>query len=365
MWLPVALVLLGTGWGANQFTPMLLVYEQRLGLTTGTVEAMFGLYALGLVPGLLIAGPLSDARGRRPVVIPAAVLSVLASATLAAGAERVSLLFLGRLLAGVSSGIVFSAGTAWLRETSTGSPAAVARRAAIAMTAGFCLGPLVAGILAQWAPAPRVLPYLPHIAVMIAATLYVLRVPETVRDPGSRPVRLSVPGVGDERFRRSVAPMAPWVFAAPAIAFALLPTVVGSGIALTAVVASLTGLAGVFAQPAARRLGGSAGTAGLLVLVIGLLLAAVTASAHGSWLLVPCALVLGCAYGLCLTAGLVEVQHLARDGAVAGLTAAYYAITYVGFAAPVLMALAHHVAGYPVLLLITALLALITVWKRG
>jgi hypothetical protein len=30
---------------------MLLVYHQRLGLGTGTLEAMFGVYALGLIPG--------------------------------------------------------------------------------------------------------------------------------------------------------------------------------------------------------------------------------------------------------------------------------------------------------------------------
>src|SRR5437667_11396458 len=117
-WLPAAAVLLGTGWGSNQFTPMLLVYRQALGLGTGTLEAMFGFYALGLIPGLLIAGPLSDARGRRTVVIAAAGLSLLASAVLVAGADSVALLFLGRLMAGVSSGAVFAAGTAWLREIS-------------------------------------------------------------------------------------------------------------------------------------------------------------------------------------------------------------------------------------------------------
>ena len=49
--------LFGAAWGSNQFTPMLLVYRQQLGLSTGTLEALFGVYALGLIPGLLIAGP--------------------------------------------------------------------------------------------------------------------------------------------------------------------------------------------------------------------------------------------------------------------------------------------------------------------
>src|ERR687887_1433795 len=116
MWILIAAVLLGTGWGSNQFSPMLLVYHRELGLGTGTLEAMFGFYALGLIPGLLLAGPLSDARGRRAVVLPAAALSLVASVVLIAGAHSVALLFAGRLLVGVSAGAVFGAGTAWLRE---------------------------------------------------------------------------------------------------------------------------------------------------------------------------------------------------------------------------------------------------------
>jgi hypothetical protein len=52
-WIAVAAVLLGAGWGSNQFTPLLLVYRHSLELGTGTLEAMFGIYALGLLPGLL------------------------------------------------------------------------------------------------------------------------------------------------------------------------------------------------------------------------------------------------------------------------------------------------------------------------
>src|SRR5215467_1493112 len=91
-WLPAGAVLLGNGWGSNQFTPMLLVYRHTLGLGTGTLEAMFGFYALGLIPGLLVAGPLSDARGRRTVVLPAAALSLAASLLLVAGRNNVGLL---------------------------------------------------------------------------------------------------------------------------------------------------------------------------------------------------------------------------------------------------------------------------------
>src|ERR1019366_509202 len=49
---------------------------------------------------------------------------------------------------------------------------------------------------------------------------------------------------------------------------------------------------------------------------------------------------------------------LAGEDTLAGLTAAYYALTYLGFAAPYLLALDAHLASYPVLLSISAALAL-------
>src|SRR4051795_4164494 len=135
-WVPVAAIVFSAGWASNQFTPMLLVYERTLGLGTGPLVAMFGFYALGLIPGLLVGGPLSDGRGRRPVALAAAALSVAGSVVLAAGDASVAALFAGRVLIGLASGAAFSAGTAWLRELSkpplgTLSDASVARRAAV------------------------------------------------------------------------------------------------------------------------------------------------------------------------------------------------------------------------------------------
>ncbi|MBV8734242.1 MAG: MFS transporter, partial [Solirubrobacterales bacterium] len=213
-----AAVLLGAGWGSNQVTPMLLVYHARLGLSTSTLEALFGAYAAGLIPGLLLAGRWSDLRGRRPVGIAAAVLSLLASASLIAGGHIVALLFVGRVLAGLGSGAAFGAGTAWLREASVApfgdaTPASAGRRAAVAMTSGFALGPIVAGALAQWGPAPLLSPYVPHLALMVAVLLALRWPPETMSAAGRRVERAALSKAQRRRFRRVVAPLAPWVFA--------------------------------------------------------------------------------------------------------------------------------------------------------
>jgi hypothetical protein len=101
------------------------------------------------------------------------------------------------------------------------------------------------------------------------------------------------------------------------------------GIALTAVVAMVAAMAGVLVQPVARRLdahaaGNRAATLGLGVMVAGLALSAFTAHEQLTWLLLPSSIVLGIGYGLCLVAGLVEVQRLAHPDALAGLTAIFY-----------------------------------------
>lgn len=379
-WVRAGAALFGAAWGSNQFTPMLLIYRQQLGLSTGTLEALFGIYALGLIPGLLIAGPLSDARGRRPVILASAALSLAGTLALVVADHALTPLLVGRFLTGLGSGAAFGAGTAWLRELSRppfgdATDHAAARRGAVMMTVGFAAGPLVSGVLAQWAPDAAVVPYLPHALLMLAVLVMISGAPETVSRAGGGAIRRALPGLREPRFYKVVAPMAPWVFGAPAIAFALLPSIVGAahasdGIALTAVVAMVTAMAGVLIQPVARRLdahaaGNRAATLGLSVMVAGLTLSAFTAHAQHTWLLLPSSIVLGMGYGLCLVAGLVEVQRLAHPEALAGLTAIYYVLTYIGFAAPYVLALAAHLTGYPTLLLITAGLALATaLWLR-
>ncbi len=66
------------------------------------------------------------------------------------------------------------------------------------------------------------------------------------------------------------------------------------------------------------------------------------------------------AYGFCLVAGLLETQRIADPSELAGLTAVYYSLTYVGFAVPIVLAELAHGVSYAVLLLAMAALALIT-----
>src|SRR5690349_16719657 len=61
----VLTVLLATGWVANHFVALMPAISNRQHLSTATLDAIFGIYAVGLLPGLLLGGRVSDALGRR------------------------------------------------------------------------------------------------------------------------------------------------------------------------------------------------------------------------------------------------------------------------------------------------------------
>jgi MFS family permease len=94
----VAVTMFGVGWGANQFVSLLVGSHLHRHVSVGTDQALFGIYALGLMPSLLVAGPASDRWGRARVIRPLAVVSVVATLVLIGGDHHVAALYVGRFL---------------------------------------------------------------------------------------------------------------------------------------------------------------------------------------------------------------------------------------------------------------------------
>jgi predicted MFS family arabinose efflux permease len=359
-------------------TPLLLVYRDTLELGPDVLTAVFGVYAAGLVPALFLAGPLSDRLGRRRVVLPLIVLSALTSLLLVAAASSLPLLFLGRFLQGAVSGGVFSVGSAWVAELSAAAGVGAAgRRAAVAMTAGFSLGPLVAGVLAQYARWPTTLPYLIHVSLVVAGLVAALRLPETVSLPVVRSGEGGGPLVLPEDRRTLVtvlAPMAVCVYAFPAVVISAVPLLVQTDappVLLTGVLAGLTLGAGALAAPLQRRLGRWTGVVGVSSGAIGYSLAAAGAGAGSPPLLLAAALLLGAGHGLTLSSGLALTARLARPARRGALSAVFLGCAYVGFAMPFVTAVTAEATsvGVPLTALsaLTALLALrlVVATRRG
>ncbi len=346
-WQRVALAMFSVGWGANQFSPILIAYRDELGMSTQTRAFLFGVYAAGLIPALFLGGAASDRWGRRAVVVPLVALSPIASVVLIVGSESTLGLAIGRLLAGVCSGVVFSAASAWVAEMSINdAPGTGARRAAISLSAGFGVGPLVAGLMAQFSDHPLTVPYVPHIVIGVIALVLILPAPgpapETVIPRGL----LHIPAVTRTKgFLLLVAPVAPWVFGSAAISFAFLPGEIGGSqtgaLAFAGILTGLTLGFGVFIQPYARRLDDHrhllAGDVGLIAAALGTVLGIVALSTDIRWILLAAGPLFGIAYGTCLVSGLRETERLSDPAERGATVAVFYAITYLGFAAPYLL----------------------------
>jgi MFS family permease len=373
-WVRLAAALFAVSWGANQFAPMQLVYREHLGLGNGSFTAMLASYVVGLVPALLYFGRVSDRFGRRAVIRPMIPVGIVSSLVLIAGAAVPDLLYLGRVLAGLASGMAFGAGTAWMKELSSTAPAgAGARRAAVSLSAGFGCGALFAGVIAQWLPAPELLPYLAHIALMLGAVALVWAVPD-VRARATDLTATPLSALATPQFRWGIAPWAPWVFGVATVSFATLPPLVSeslrsTSVAFTGLVAALTLITGAMIQPWAKRWSQQDDAAagirvGITLGVLGFGAATVVAYTDGALsvaAIVVAAFLLGSCYGILLGSGLASVERLAPADELAQTVAVFYCLIYVGFTVPfVISLLAPHV-GYAACFVGAALLMLLSV----
>jgi hypothetical protein len=95
-------------------------------------------------------------------------------------------------------------------------------------------------------------------------------------------------------------------------------------------------------QPVARRLDSESSARSLLIgfaiIVVGLLGAALVDHTQSVALGIAVAFVLGAGFGIGLLSSLLEVQRIATPKDLAGLTGLFYAIAYIGFLAPAVLA---------------------------
>ncbi|MDO0924086.1 MFS transporter [Streptomyces sp. TG1A-8] len=349
-WTRPAAAVFTVGWGANMFASVLQVY--RGNLSGPQVNALFGAYALGLIPALLVMVRVSDRLGRRRILLAALLLSALGSAVILFSGGAFGTILAGRVLVGVSAGSAFGPGTAWIKELSDTARAAGAgaRRSAVALTAGFALGPLLSGVIVQWLPSPQTTAYLVHIVLVVLTLPVVWRAPESAPPAAGRDSHSSNHGDGPLKvltsrlFLTAVLPTAPWVFGAATVSLAALPVLVplgGYGAVGGGVVAAVTLGSGIAVQPWARRLTRRSPAApfrtGMASVIAGLLAAALTVATGSLVLLLATAVVLGSAYGLLLVSGLQLAESLAGPRNISTVIAVFYSLTYVGFAVPVLV----------------------------
>lgn len=344
-WL-LAFGLFAVSYGTNVSTPFLVLYRDRLDLSASQTMAIFVVYVAGILGTLLMAGPISDRVGRRPLVVPMIVLSAVASCVMILGRDNFGLLLLGRALLGVVSGGALGVGAAWLLELlGEGNEMRASVITTLVTFGGFGVGPPISALFEAFLPSPLVFPYVLHAAIALVAAAGTWLVPETRPPNPSAPlsVTFGVPSGHRREFFTVVVPASMWVFCFPSMGFALFPVLISESVdtgrvAVAAGAGMLTAWAGLFSRPLVGRLGAAPSLpVGMISGVLGYGLGWY-AFETGAWpVLLVASMLLGLAAGT-LTTGALGVLGAMNAGEQRGaLTSSFYVLAYPGMAMPLVV----------------------------
>lgn len=330
--------------GTTLPTPLYGLYQQQLGFSELTVTLIYAAYAVGVLCCLLLVGDISDTVGRRRVAL-VGIGCAAASAGCFLLESGLPLLYVGRVFSGFSAGLFTGGATAYVLEL---APKGDRARAALVATAanmgGLGLGPVMAGLLSQYAPWPLDLPFVVHLSLMAVSAVVVWWLPETVRDPrGWAAVRARLPVV-PAQVTTVFVPAAVTAFVGfsllgvfTSVSPAFLATDLGVHnrflvglIVFSAFAGSLAGQLLVGAVGAARSL-----ATGCWVLVGGMALISLSLAQISLAALVACALVGGVGQGLGLRGAVELVAGAAPDDSRARTVSALFLVAYLGISVPV------------------------------
>jgi MFS family permease len=343
----VATALAVTFIGAILPTPLYPLFRHAFGFSGVTLTLIYAVYVLGNVAALLLFGRLSDQVGRRVVSLPAIGCGI-ASAVAFAAASGTAWLFAARALSGFSTGLASGTATAWIAELyADGGRGTAARIAAAANFFGCAAGPLIGGLLAQFAVAPLQLPFFVFIAMLCGVAVGVVLAPETVTEPKRRLAEVTLKprfGVPQKIWLAFVAPAVAAFATFALIAFyaALIPNLLADSLHQSAplvagaVVGELFGIAAVTIA-CTGRLGSQAAmlsALGLLLPSVWLLVGA--EAAQSLPLLVTAAALGGIAGGLGYRGSLEVINRIAPPDRRAEVVSSYLVVCFAGNSLPVI-----------------------------
>jgi MFS family permease len=163
-------------------SPIYGIYRELWGFSPLVLTLVYATYAFGVLAALLLAGRVSDAVGRRPVLL-AALGTLMAATVLFMLADSVVWLFVARGVQGLATGAALGAASAALLDLHPRrDPAGVGLTNGVVSAGGLGLGVLVSAAFVEFLPAPRVLPYVALFVLFAIALEGVWRMPEPVAE---------------------------------------------------------------------------------------------------------------------------------------------------------------------------------------
>jgi MFS family permease len=331
--------------GSTIVTPLYSLYAKQFGFSGIVLTLIYAAYVIGNLGSLFFFGGVSDHAGRRRIVLRALLLAAC-STLIYFFATSTAWLFAARVLSGFSIGLGAGAGAAWITELDEAADKTRASLVTIVGNfSGVALGPLISGLLAQYAPRPLQLSFLIYMSVVAITAVFIARSPETV-DNGRATAR---PGGASMSIPRSIRAR----FVAPAITafvvfslygfyFSLAPSVLidslhQSNRAIGGAVVFELGVVSAVTILVTRKLASRTCMLLALALLLPSLALLIIAQAQGSLPVLFLGTTLsGVSGALGYRGSLQVVNEIAPADQRAGVTSAYFLTCFVGNALPVI-----------------------------
>jgi MFS family permease len=328
--------------GTTLPTPLYPLFEQRYGFGALLVTVIFGIYAFGVIGGLILFGNLSDQLGRKPLLLFGLGLSA-ASALLFLFAGSLVPVYAARVVSGLSAGIFTGTATAYIIDLAPTGRRLASFVAVFANLGGLGAGTLLSGLLAEWAPDPLRTPFAVDLGLIAVAGAGLLLAPETV-SRGSFDFRLQRLGVPPEVqavfVRAALAGFAG--FAVSGVFGSVAPEFLGLGLhqrspALAGLLVFVLFVLSVAGQALVVRVrNGLAVGCGLLTAGVALL--AVSLATDSLTALFASATVAGLGQGVVVSAGLAAIAERAPAERRGETASSFFVVLYLGLSLPVIAA---------------------------
>ncbi|MBF8723050.1 MFS transporter [Pseudomonas guariconensis] len=320
----------------NLQAPLYIAYADLSGQGAAATAVAFSGYVLGVLPVLLALGGLADRIGRRPLILAALALSMVATVLMLL-APGLQTLGIARLFLGLGTGLASATATAYMGELMAGGDTSRAANWVTASTSlGFGLGAALTSLFLL--SGPTLTPGSFHLQLALAALALALvwRLPDP--RPAQRSAMLRLPFYPAGSLAYGLAILLAW--ACVGLVIALLPGILRqhglsawSGFSTFCVISC-----GLLFQPMARRLPSARATLlGLVILPCSYALLAWGAdSGHLVAVLAGAVAASSACYGFIYLGGLAAVNHLAGAEKTRA-SAGFFLLAYLGFSLPVIV----------------------------
>lgn len=329
--------------GTTLPTPLYPIYGEAFGLSPLMITIIYAVYAIGVIGALLVFGQLSDQIGRRYILIPGVILSAV-SALVFLFANGITLLFIGRILSGLSAGLFTSTATAALVNLAPSHKQGKASMIASGVNMlGLGLGPLLAGILAQYLSYPMRLVFIVDFVILIPAFMAVWFMTEPVKVKQKAKLKvqkLRVPSEVRATFIRAVIPVFAG-FSMLGLFTAVSPTFLEQVLdfdnkAVLGVIVFSTFCASAIGQLLFTNTSDRIVlTLGSAILIIGVTLVGVALLSRSLLILLIGAIVSGVGQAFSFRAGLASVNAKTSSKERGEVTSSFFTVAYIALSIPV------------------------------